>query len=116
MPKRIGIQAMVRIIIVIASASMASAQTSPNDDELPTGDVWISHAEYVVVARGALERANEVPSANTPFLADTVTPDAKNSVPLRLKLDITFTIRRADMHHRRPADHPGHASTRRSLP
>jgi hypothetical protein len=116
MHKHIRVHAALCIIFVIASASTASAQALLNEDELPTGDVWISHAESVFVPREASGMVGEVPSADAPLRADIV-PDAKNTMPLAVKLDITFTIRRADIssaknrtiHHRRPSDHTGHS-------
>src|SRR5215469_11540227 len=99
MLKRTGIQAVLCTIVVVASTSVGSAQTPPNEDELPTGDVWISHAESVFVPTDAPGTAGEVPLANAPLPAD-IAPDVKNTAPLRLKLDITLTIQSAGMHHR----------------
>src|SRR5258707_6764855 len=75
MHKHIRVHAALCIIFVIASTSATSAQTSLNEDELPTGDVWISHAESVFVPREAPGTVGEVPSADATLCADVV-PDA----------------------------------------
>lgn len=61
MHKHIRVRAALCITFIIASTAAMSAQTSLNEDELPTGDVWISHAETVFVPREAPGMVGEMP-------------------------------------------------------
>jgi hypothetical protein len=58
MYKRIGFEAVLRIIALILSTGFASAQDSPCKVEMPTGDVWKTCEQGVRVPRHAVAQAS----------------------------------------------------------
>jgi hypothetical protein len=95
------------IVVVAASMSAVSAQPGPSGAEMPTGDVWPSHAGETYVPRRAIppRTGDDVdPSSGTvPLSLDKFAHEQKCTPASQIKLDITLTVpprRAASARHR----------------
>src|SRR5579864_6286024 len=94
----IAIQTVVRITAVVCSTSVMALEISPSAAELPSGDVWPSHA----TPQRSSQTRNEVETPAIPLpparpSAGNVAPNEfKFDVPTEFKFNITLTIRPND--------------------
>jgi hypothetical protein len=98
MYKRIGFEAVLRIIALILSTGFASAQDSPCKVEMPTADVWKTCEQGVHVPRHAvapgLSEDAQSPSRKVSPLPDADAPETKIITPSEQESDHTGNIRR----------------------
>jgi hypothetical protein len=114
MYKRIGFDTALRIIALILSTGLASAQNSPCKIEMPTGDVWITSEQRVCVRRDAVAPSTaedgQSRSGKVSPLPDAAAPEAKIITPSEQESDQTGNIRwlsstsgkNRSAHHARP--------------
>ena len=97
MYKRIGFDAALRIIALILSTGLASAQNSRCKVEMPTGDVWITCEQGVRVPRHAvapgLTEDVQSPSRKVSPLPDADAPETKIITPSEQESDHSGNIR-----------------------
>jgi hypothetical protein len=97
MYKRIGFEAALRIIALILSTGLASAQNSPCKVEMPTGDVWktCEHSVHVPPHAVAPGLGEDVPSPSRKVspLPDAEAPESKVPTPPERQSDYTGNIR-----------------------
>jgi hypothetical protein len=115
MSTRIPIQAALHVIAFIASTSVIASETSLSDVQLQSGDVWITHAERVLLPREATTPlvADEVdmPLGDTLGLPKIGRPSSNKAGPSEFKLNIVLTLRRSEplprnslARHRQPTE------------
>jgi hypothetical protein len=114
-----AVRAALRILAILSSESALAGQSS-DKVELPTGDVWVTHAERVFVPEGAL--APQRPTQPERRLGDKLLlpkvspPNSNNSERPEIKLNIVPTIRSPEAstprtrtaHHSRPTEFSHH--------
>ena len=95
---RIAIQSAAHITALMFSTSVMAAEISPSAAELPSGDVWPSHA----TPQRSSQTRNEIETPAIPLpparpLSGKVAPNEFNfDVPTEFKFNITLTIRPND--------------------
>ena len=86
---RVGIQAAFLVSIVAISTSAAAAEFSPQADDRPTGDVWIS----ATGPQRAYHAGDRVEAATALQAPDAETRNRAAAPPTEFKFNITLTIR-----------------------
>ena len=95
---RIAIQSAAHITALMFSTSVMAAEISPSAAELPSGDVWPSHA----TPQRSSQTRNEIETPTIPLpparpLSGKVAPNEfKLDVPTEFKFNITLTIQPND--------------------
>jgi hypothetical protein len=97
MYKRVWFEAALRIIALILSTGLASAQNSRCKVEMPTGDVWVTCEQGVHVPRHAVapntDEDVKSPSRKVSPLPDADAPETKIITPSEQESDHTGNIR-----------------------
>jgi hypothetical protein len=120
MRTRIGVQAALSVIALLACLPTFAWHGPIDETELPTGDVWITQAERIFVPREALTplmtEKVDVPLGDTLFVPSTSIPNSENGKSSDIKVKIFLKLRRSEIsrarkrtiHYRRLRDFAHH--------